>query len=202
MWKESYYDKLQVSQASGRLFQCSRKILYRFQIREVGSQATLRTMWCSRSDAFQLATSVRTTRTFRPNVPQCLEASALKMSGRQSNTVRTLGQASPISTRSWISLVDTVWEVSARRRDDVATRPDDVQHSRIFQVSFTSAERRYSEDRPDAQLSRPVVDLIRIELCYFGKAVAVNCRDAFHASRKISAHVSVFLSLLFAQVSD
>jgi len=116
--------------------------------------------------------------------------------------VRTLGQASPISTRSWISLVDTVWEVSARRRDDVATRPDDVQHSRIFQVSFTSAERRYSEDRPDAQLSRPVVDLIRIELCYFGKAVAVNCRDAFHASRKISAHVSVFLSLLFAQVSD
>jgi hypothetical protein len=86
MWKESYYDKLQVSQASGRLFQCSRKILYRFQIREVGSQATLRTMWCSRSDAFQLATSVRTTRTFRPNVPQCLEASALKMSGRQSNT--------------------------------------------------------------------------------------------------------------------
>jgi hypothetical protein len=40
--------------------------------------------------------------------PQCLEASTLKMSRRQSNTVQTLGQASPISTQSWIS-VDTVW---------------------------------------------------------------------------------------------
>jgi hypothetical protein len=37
-----------------------------------------------------------------------------------------LGQASPISTRSWISVVDTVWEVSASRSDDVATRPDAV----------------------------------------------------------------------------
>jgi len=60
MWKESYYDNLQVSQASWRLFQCSRKILYRFQLREVGSQETVRTMWCSRPDAHQLATSVRT----------------------------------------------------------------------------------------------------------------------------------------------
>jgi hypothetical protein len=58
----------------------------------------------------------------------------LKTFGRQGNTVLTLGQASPISTWSWIS-VDTVWEVSARRPDDVATRPDDVQHFKIFQCS-------------------------------------------------------------------
>jgi len=67
-----------------------------------------------------------------PDTLQCLEASALKMSGRQSNTVRTLGQASPISTQSWISAVDTVWEVSARRLEDVAACPDAVQLFRIF----------------------------------------------------------------------
>jgi hypothetical protein len=38
-----------------------------------------------------------------------------------------------------------------------------------------SAERRYSEDRPDT--SRSDVGLIRIELCYFGKAVAVKHPD-------------------------
>jgi len=97
--------------------------------------------------------------------------------GCQSNTVWTLGQAFPISTRSSIS-VDIVWEVSARRPDDVAARTNDVQHSRLFRVSFTSAERRYSEVRPDTRPSRQDMDLLWEELRYFGKAVAIVHPDA------------------------
>jgi hypothetical protein len=82
------------------------------------------------------------------------------------------------STQSWISAVDIVWEVSARCPDDMATRPDEVQHSRIFWVSFMSTKRRYNEDRPDARPRRPNVDLLWEELHYFGKVVAVNRPDA------------------------
>jgi hypothetical protein len=93
----------------------SMKIPCNFQVRIDSSCATVQTsLWRS------------------PDAPQCIEASALKTSGRQSNTVRTLGQAYPISTRSWISVVNTVWEVSARRLDDVATLPDDVQYYSKF----------------------------------------------------------------------
>jgi hypothetical protein len=77
--------------------------------------------------------------------PQFLEALALKTSELQSNTVWMLGQASSISTRSWIS-VDTVWEVFARCPHDMATSPDTTQCSRISWVSFTDAERSDSED--------------------------------------------------------
>jgi hypothetical protein len=37
---------------------------------------------------------------------------------------------------------------------------------------------RYSEHCPDAWLSRPDVDLLWEELCYFGKAVVVDRPDA------------------------
>jgi hypothetical protein len=126
-----------------------------FQVRSTGSCAT-----------------VRTSLLRRPDAPQCLKASALKTSGRQNNTVRTLGQASPISTRSSISAVDTVWEVSARRLDSVATCPDAIQRSRIFWVSFTNAERSDSKDRSDARPSRSDVVQLWEESCYSKKAVA------------------------------
>jgi hypothetical protein len=69
----------------------------------------------------------------RPDAPQYLEASELQLSERQIYTVRTLGQATPSSTQSWIS-DDTIWEGSARRLDDMATCPDTTQYSRIFQA--------------------------------------------------------------------
>jgi hypothetical protein len=102
---------------------------------------------------------VRSTVPVRLDAPQCLEASALKTFRCQSNTVRTLGQASLISTRSWIS-VDTIWEVSARCSDSMATR-----------------ERSDSEDCPDARPS--CLDVVQLweESHYSGKAVAKDRPD-------------------------
>jgi hypothetical protein len=64
----------------------------------------------------------------RPLVPRSFSVEDVRTSEQH---LQKLGQASPISTRSWIS-VDTIWELSAKRPDDVATHPDATQRSRIF----------------------------------------------------------------------
>jgi hypothetical protein len=135
------------------------KIPCKFQVRIVGSCATVRTGLLRRPDA-----------------PQYLEASALQLFGWPSYTVRTLGQATPSLTWSWIP-DDTIWEGSARRSEDVATRPNATQCSRIFWVSFTDTERSDNIDCPDAQSSHPEAILFWEELCYFGKAIAKDCPD-------------------------
>jgi len=70
-----------------------------------------------------------------------------------------------------------IWEVSARRPDDVATCPNDIQHSEIFWVSFTIAERSYIEDCPDDLPSRPDMVLFWEESRYSGKTVAEDRLD-------------------------
>jgi hypothetical protein len=64
-----------------------------------------------------------------------------------------------------------IWEVSTRRPNDVATRPDATQCSRIFLVSFTDVEMSDNEDRLDARPSRLDVDLLWEESRYSGKAI-------------------------------
>jgi len=115
------------------------------------------------------------------------------MSRCQSNTVRTLGQASPISTRSWISAIDTVWGVFARRPDDVATRPNDVQSlqavrttRKYVQMISSNSDKSiiqfecgkdFSEDRSDARSSRPDAHLIRIRYALFLKDIVETHPD-------------------------
>jgi hypothetical protein len=75
------------------------------------------------------------------------------------------------STQIWIS-EDTNWEGSARRPDDVATRLNATQCSRIFRVSFKDAKRSNIVDRLEARSSCSDAVLVWEELRYSGKAVA------------------------------
>jgi hypothetical protein len=180
-----------VSQVLWRLFQCSRKILCRFQLREIRSQATVRTMWCSRPGAYKLATSVRKTRTFRPDTPQCPTDKHWRHPYvRATSSGRSVNQ---YSTRSLFSEIDIVWEVSVFRPKDSASRPDDVhylqavrttrQHVRMIYSNSDNSRipfergKDFSEDRPDARSSRPDAHLIRIRYARFLKDIAQTCPD-------------------------
>jgi hypothetical protein len=94
-----------------------------------------------------------------------------------------LGQATLSSTLIWIS-EDTNWEGSARFLNDMATRPDATQCSKIFRVSFTDAKRSDNVDCPDAWWSRSDAVLFWEELRYFGKAVTEDHPDATCQSLK------------------
>jgi len=89
----------------------SMKIPCNFQLRTADSYTTFQTgLWR------------------RPDTLQWIEASELKTSERQSNTVRTLGQASPIYTRSWISCSDM-------NQETITVRTEGQHHPDAFQVS-------------------------------------------------------------------
>jgi hypothetical protein len=64
----------------------------------------------------------------------------------------------------------------------VTTRPDAIQRSRIFRISFTGVERSDSDDRSDARPSHLDVVLLLEESHYFGKAVVEDCLDKVNFS--------------------
>jgi hypothetical protein len=101
-----------------------------------------------------------------------------------------LGQATLSSTRIWISK-DTNWEWSARRLEDMVTRPDATQCSRIF---FTDVEMSDSVDHPDARLIRLDAVLFWEEMLYSGKVVAEDRPDATCQSLNL-IRIRFFVSL-------
>jgi hypothetical protein len=102
--------------------------------------------------------------------PRSVLQITMKTSGRQSNTVRTLGQ----------SLFNTKFDFRSRHWLGSLCKPSGQSgntsgHCPSFQnipVFHSNATRSYSEDRPNTRSSRPDVDLIMIELCCFWKDIA------------------------------
>jgi hypothetical protein len=60
----------------------------------------------------------------------------------------------------------------------VATRPDAIQCSKIFWVSFTDMEKSDSVDHPDARSSRTDAILFWEEYRYSGKAITEDRPEA------------------------
>jgi hypothetical protein len=150
------------------------RVLCKNQVNWTGSCATVRTgLWR------------------RPNGPQCpTDKHWRRPDVRAIPSERSVNQ---YSTRSLLSEIDIVWEVSVFCPDDSASRSDDVhylqavwttrQHVRtIYSNSDNSRimfERRkdFSEDRPDARSSRPEAHLIRIRYARFLKDIPETCPD-------------------------
>jgi hypothetical protein len=103
-----------------------------------------------------------------------------KTSERQSNTIRTLGQSSfntELDLRSRHCL-GSLCKSSGQRGNMSGCCPA-IQNIPVFR---SNAERSYSKDRPDALPSRSDMDLIRIELRCFWKAIVEDRPDVanFH----------------------
>jgi hypothetical protein len=100
----------------------------RFQLREVGSQTIVRTMWYSRPDAHQLAISIWTMRTFRLHAHQCLETSTYQDCIRP-DVIANRSAAIKSSRRIQCSSasIRTTWQY----------RPDAIQCSTSNRVSIS-----------------------------------------------------------------
>jgi len=135
-------------------------------------------MWCSRPDALQLASSVRTTRTFRLDAHQCLETlnySRLHPSGRNGKSSEHYYEFEKNLVFKCIR-PDDVALLSGRRGNTVRSlcqyRLDSIQCSTSSWISCSDTDGEMATVRTEGQ-HRP---------------------DAFQASRKMYAHVSMFLS--------
>jgi hypothetical protein len=84
MWKKPYYDKLQVSQVSRRLFQYSKKILCRFQLREVGSHVSIWTTQSKSPDAHQSVVYYRKQQKIKPLLLKIYVAMQVRVDPRES----------------------------------------------------------------------------------------------------------------------
>jgi putative heme degradation protein len=81
-------EKALLWQASRRLFLCSRKILCRFQLKEVGSHVSFRTTQSKSPDVHQSATYIRTRWQYRQDAHQCLVMCVLKSTRKRTNRLQ------------------------------------------------------------------------------------------------------------------
>jgi hypothetical protein len=170
------------------------KISCNFQVRTVGSCATVWAGLWRRSDAPQCPTDKHWR---RPEV-------------RATPSGHSVNQ---YSTRSLFSEIHIVWKVSAIRPDDSASRPDDVhylqavrttgQHVQTISSNSDNSKcpfergKDFSEDRPDAWSSRPDANLIRIELRYFWRISQKTVRTRLSSVRTLVVRVRFWAYLWF-----
>jgi hypothetical protein len=111
-------------------------------------------------------------------MPRSVQQIMLKTSGRQSNTVQTLGQSVfkyGVGFQK-STLLGSLYKPSERRGNTSGHCPA-FQNISVFR---SNVERSYSQDRPGTRPSRLDVDPIRIELRCFWKDIAEVRPDVAH----------------------